>query len=293
VLHIKKTLENYAAYFLFCSVKHIPLFSLYLISNCLAFFLHRIVRYRLIVISKNIDFLLPDIDKKEKKQIIKKFYRNITDTFLESLKIPSLNIEEINKRITIDRKLNDFLTNTDKEKQNIVVFASHFSNWEWLTLINLHTSKTCCSIYKPLHSKSANSLIKKIRKYYGCKMYTAEQLLPALKQKKYNTCLYAFIADQKPGEKQASSQIIFFNKKITGLKGPEIISKKLNCPIIYMHINRTKRGHYKISHTLISKKPRETSDSQISQQCFDELSNDIKQNPSDWLWSHNRFKEWI
>ena len=55
-------------------------------------------------------------------------------------------------------------------------------------------------------------------------------------------------------------------------------------------VRRVKRGFYETEIIVLSKKPKEVRDYEITDQFTEELESLIMENPSHYLWTHNRFK---
>ena len=55
-------------------------------------------------------------------------------------------------------------------------------------------------------------------------------------------------------------------------------------------VRRVKRGLYETEIIVLSKNPKEVKDFEITDQFTEELESLIKEDPSHYLWTHNRFK---
>jgi KDO2-lipid IV(A) lauroyltransferase len=77
------------------------------------------------------------------------------------------------------------------------------------------------------------------------------------------------------------------------LNGPEQLSRKLNMPVAYLNISRLKRGRYKARLDLICEDPSKLEEGEITRRFSSLLEAGIRANPSDWLWSHKRWKRSI
>jgi KDO2-lipid IV(A) lauroyltransferase len=99
----------------------------------------------------------------------------------------------------------------------------------------------------------------------------------------------AFIADQTPSP-QSAHWMEFLNQDTPIFLGTEKIAKKLKYPVIYITVNRPKRGLYEIHSTLLFEQPEKTEDFEISEIHTKQLEKDIKAQPEIWLWSHRRWK---
>ena len=80
----------------------LPFWFLYLLSDFVAFLLYNVSGYRKKIVLNNLSIAFPEKTTKEKKIIAKKFYRNLTDTFLETIKMISMSNKEFEKRCTIN-----------------------------------------------------------------------------------------------------------------------------------------------------------------------------------------------
>src|ERR1019366_4004110 len=72
--------------------------------------------------------------------------------------------------------------------------------------------------------------------------------------------------------------------------GAEKIGKKLDFPIVFINIDRVKRGYYEISAELLFDNPKETIENEISETFIKRLEKEIVKKPEIWLWSHRRWK---
>jgi KDO2-lipid IV(A) lauroyltransferase len=65
---------------------------------------------------------------------------------------------------------------------------------------------------------------------------------------------------------------------------------KHNCVPVYVHILQVKRGYYKIFVKVIKDDVSNTSPDEIVQGFANLLEEQLNNYPSDWLWSHKRWK---
>ena len=72
--------------------------------------------------------------------------------------------------------------------------------------------------------------------------------------------------------------------------GAEQMAVKFDLPVVFADINRTKRGHYEINIDMISEKPMETKKNEITDIFTERLEAQIRKDPTQYFWTHNRFK---
>lgn len=100
----------------------------------------------------------------------------------------------------------------------------------------------------------------------------------------------ALIADQAPKPIHTAAWIKFLNQNTPVFTGPEKIARKMDFPVVYMHVKRIKRGYYEVHPKLICEFPGETSDLEITSTFNLMLEQGIRSQPEAWLWSHRRWK---
>ncbi len=70
--------------------------------------------------------------------------------------------------------------------------------------------------------------------------------------------------------------------------GAERFSREFNLSVVFADVTRIKRGFYKTTFTeILDKKDSEYS---ITDQFIKLLESQIKRDPSQYFWTHNRFK---
>jgi Kdo2-lipid IVA lauroyltransferase/acyltransferase len=72
--------------------------------------------------------------------------------------------------------------------------------------------------------------------------------------------------------------------------GPEKLAIKFNYPVVYMNVQRPRRGHYEVFPELLIPDPKATVENEISEKFMKRLEKEILNDPSPWLWSHKRWK---
>jgi KDO2-lipid IV(A) lauroyltransferase len=98
-----------------------------------------------------------------------------------------------------------------------------------------------------------------------------------------------FLADQRP-PRTNRFWTTFLNQEASFFEGIEKMSRKLNLPIVFLDIQKTRRGYYEAWFTKLIDNTAETREYEIMLSCIRKMEEQIKAKPELWLWSHNRFK---
>tara|TARA_Y100000589_G_scaffold91630_1_gene86253 strand:+ start:22313 stop:23122 length:810 start_codon:yes stop_codon:yes gene_type:complete len=266
--------------YLFKILSKISIDKLYFLSRILNNVLYFIFPYRSKVINKNLKKIYPKNSKKEIKKLKKKFYKFLTDTIFETIKLLDFNIDDIKKRVTLK---NSQIILRNQNKKNIIIVSSHYSNWEWLfARITILTNKKIYAVYKPLKNNFFNNLILKIRSKFGAVMLNKSKAGKYIIQNKKNSKTYFFLSDQVPENLNNVYETLFMNTHTTFSTGVEKLSKKINSIVVYAKMKKIKQGYFSVEFFELN--------NNITEQCVEYLEKSITEKPEFWLWSHNRWK---
>ena len=79
------------------------------------------------------------------------------------------------------------------------------------------------------------------------------------------------------------------NQKTAFLESIEFIPKFTESYVYYASMNKTSRGNYEVNLKKIAK-PKNFKKYQILEKYIGCMESQINENPSEWLWSHRRWK---
>lgn len=261
----------------------------YIISDGVCFILQKVVKYRGEVVKQNLLLAFPEKTVKERQLIANEFYKRFTDSFIETIKLISVSAETFEKRFTSNVEVLNDLYKTD---QSVQVMAGHFFNWEFANWgVSKQGNYPFIAVYMPLSNKYFNRLVLKMRTKFGSIMIPAtnfkNQFHQYAKKGKY---AMALAADQNPGNPQAAYWLPFFGVLTPFVKGPEKGAKLNKTAQVFVHFYSTKRGHYHLQYELMTTEPNQYEDGALTALYVKMLEEKIKQEPSNYLWSHKRWK---
>lgn len=239
----------------------------------------------------NLSIAFPEKTRKDIEKIARKFYRNFTDNFIETIKFISAGRSFIRKHYTCDTTVFDELYQKGKKCQ---VHLGHNFNWEIANLaMAFYTPYTLLSVYMPINNKIIDRLFRKIRSKTGAVLLPATEMRTAIlpwRDKKY---LLALVADQNPGIPSKAYWLNFFGRPTPFVTGPEKGARANDTAVVFIHFTKRKRGYYEAHPEFAVLEPQNLPETEITKNYIQYLERVIKANPDMWLWSHRRWKhEW-
>ena len=109
-------------------------------------------------------------------------------------------------------------------------------------------------------------------------------------QKTNETGLYALVADQAPKPNKAQYFTQFFNKTTSVFMGGERMASQYGMPVYFLRITKVKRGYYTSRFEKISDDASKEKEWFVTDSFFTMLEDQIKKQPSLYLWTHKRWK---
>ncbi len=278
----------YLARPLIYAVAWLPFPLLYALGDVLFVLVYHVLGYRRKVVRTNLRNSFPEKSEAERRTIERDFYRWFCDLVVETLKTLTVSPATVQRRITVEGV--EVLERYHRAGRSILLVMGHWGNWELggarFGLLGLHKLNV---IYHPLQDERFNGLIVRMRTRLGNGLYPMRDTTRCMLRDKDQVTATAFIADQTPPPERAY-WTTFLHQDTPVFFGTEKIAQKLDRPIVYVGIDRPRRGHYHMRFEDLVPDPRALPEGEISELHTRRLESDIRYRPSIWLWTHKRWK---
>jgi Kdo2-lipid IVA lauroyltransferase/acyltransferase len=269
-------------------ISRLPFPLFYAFSDLFHFILYHVAGYRKKVVRQNLLNSFPEKTEAERSAIEKEFYSYLCDLMLETIRTLSMPAKDYVKRVKLNNP--ELIETLHKEKGSIIVVMGHYGNWEWAgPCFTLNTSYQLNVIYKPLSNPWFERMTYRMRTRFGTRITAVNNVLRQLVSSRGEKQAVAIIADQTPLPEQAY-WTEFMHQDTPVFYGTEKIARKFNYPVVYICIDRKRRGYYEINPELLVAEPKSTKEGEITELHTRRLEQDIRRKPELWLWSHRRWK---
>ncbi|WP_271783308.1 lysophospholipid acyltransferase family protein [Aquimarina algiphila] len=271
-------------------ISKLPWRLFYAFSTGIYFIIYYIVRYRRKTVTENLQLVFPEKSKEEIFSIRKKFYKHMCDMFLEMTKSLSISREELIKRYKVTN-LDEF-HEFEKKNKSIIALMGHYGSFEWSNAVDLVSINPCVGIYKQIENKYFDRLAHRIRGRFDSRLIASHKVARQIIKDKQdnNICSYGMISDQSPKIGNAKYWTDFMGVKVPIFLGGEFLSQRLDVIVLYLHVEKVKRGHYEVRFIPISENSKEEEKYDVTKQYLRLLEKQIREKPQYYLWSHKRWK---
>ena len=289
-LRVMQWLIFWLVYPLLWLISKLPFWLFYKVSDAVFVLAYHIIGYRRKTVTQNLRLAFPDKDEAEIKKIEKQFYHHMCDMFLEMIKSISISAEELQKRFQFDDLT--IVEKLVKEKRSSLIIMGHYASYEWLTALQFYFDHSGYGIYKRIKNPYFDKLIHKIREKWNSKLLANKEATFIIRkqQRAGKMATYAFIADQSPKSRNNQYCTNFLGQNVPFFTGVERLAKSENMPVLYLAVDKIKRGYYKASFKVITEEPNTVPDYEITDAFAEHLENQIYKAPQYYLWTHKRFK---
>lgn len=268
----------------------LPVRIQYWCSNLLYLVIFYFVRYRRKVVIQNLKNSFPEFSQENIKHIEKVYYRHMCDSLIETFMLIHFSNKDILKRFKF--KNPEIIQQYYRQNRNVAAVFGHYGNWEWLCSLSLVTSYKVLALYRPLNNPFFDRLMIKFRSKYGVQAVHANRVLKEIliHQNQKVPTMTLFLGDQRPARKYIQYWTKFLNQDTPVFLGVEKISMKLDHVVVFIKIQKIKRGYYEVEFIPLFEKPVETKPYEITEKHLSVLEEIIREKPEYWLWSHRRWK---
>jgi Kdo2-lipid IVA lauroyltransferase/acyltransferase len=283
-----KLLNILLYYGLLIPISLLPFPVLYLLSDGFYVIVYKVIGYRRKVVYQNIANSFPEKSQAEHLQIVSAFYRHFCDLLVESIKVFTISQQEVRQRSKVINP--EFIDRFFDKGQSVIIAGGHYNNWELFAVaIDSEIKHKSVALYKTLKNEFFDKKMRASRGKYGLKMISTK----VAKQEFETTdglkaIIFGF--DQSPGNVSNCYWGTFLNQDTPMIFGVEKYAKEYDFPVLFLRINKVKRGHYTYEYLDAIEEPRSTSYGEITTRINYLLEQDIIAQPQYYLWSHKRWK---
>ncbi len=244
------------------------------------------------IIKQNIKNGLGEVDKKRETEIINGMWSNIGSTFAEYVFLKDFKFNKTNfDHIKINGT--NYLNEIKNNNEPAIFYSGHFANFELMAMELDKFGIKCAAIYRPLNNFFLNPLMEYLRMKYVCPNQIPKGRIGMRKiiRKVKDGYSIALMVDQRVSE---GPRTLFFNKPAHTTTIPAQLALKYNCKLVPISLERKEGPNFEMTiHEpyKIEKTGNDEEDTKnITLKINQILEKMIVENPTQWIWSHNRWK---
>ena len=180
-----------------------------------------------------------------------------------------------------------------KNNDTVVFFSAHLANFELMAMELDKFGIKCAAIYRPLNNFLLNPLMEYLRMKYICPTQIPKgrmgmrEIIGRVK----DGYSIALMVDQRVSE---GPRVLFFNKPAHTTTIPAQLALKYNCKLVPIFLERKEGTNFEMTIHEPYKIEKTGNDQEDTKSITLKINNIIEKmiikNPTQWIWSHNRWK---
>jgi Kdo2-lipid IVA lauroyltransferase/acyltransferase len=267
----------------------LPWGVLYGLAHLLAWLAWRVFRYRQSVLRENLSIAFPELDERQLRELMYRYYRGFAEVAVEVIKAATLPGQQLRERVAIEglEAVRELLAGGTP----VVLVGAHQCNWEWALLaVSVELGFPLDAAYKPLVDRWAEREMFKLRTRFGSRLVPAQELLGDIIKRGRTPRAIAMIADQEPRTSEHKHWTRFMNRDTAFYVGAEEIARSTRFPVFFVGIRRLRRGYYASDVQLLAAARESLAPGELTERYVRLVEAQICAAPADWPWSHKRWK---
>ena len=244
-------------------------------------------RYRRVA-RKNLALIYPDKPENEREQMARAVFRHFGRMTGEFLKMPRLSKADVDRLAVVDGEEN--LRQALAMGKGILLITGHFGNWEFMARWLSSHGYAINVVARDARDPTATKLLTDTREGNGAQVLyrgnSARAVLQCLKKNE----IVALLPDQNA----ADVFVPFMGQRTGTVDGPAIIHLKTGAPLLFSWCVRLPDNRVQITfeppEVVVSIGAKSADVERTMTLINARLETQIRRNPTQWLWLHDRWK---
>lgn len=273
----------------------------------LAWIIKNVFRYRYSVVLTNVARSYPDKAYKLPKQIADDFYAHLGEISAEFIWFGGSSHKRVRNSRLVTITNPEVLVEYYEKSPSVTVLCTHCGNWELLGGVfayleaggvkkDMFTPDNMKVVYKKLTSAVSDEIFRRNRIHpikgngKDCLVESSNILRYAITNRNDKN-VYVYPADQAPYAKAGKHFIgDFMSQPTNAMQGSMGVACKLSHSVLYVTMKRVEKGKYEMTFIPMCEDASQVAPEVLLRKYYDLLEQEIRETPSNWLWSHKRWK---
>lgn len=284
----------------------LPLRVHYALGRFVAWLAGDVLRYRRDVVMHNLTKAFPDRNVWDLKPIRKEFYRHFGELVAETVWFGACrNPRRLRRARLVEIENPEEAARLFDAAPSMVVMYSHCGNWELYGGIESYnysdtpvpfTEQNFCVVYREMSSRMWDDILRdnrfaplKDRRNFPGYIESRNIIRYAFSHRDEKK-VYNVNTDQRPYfVSPGNLDVDFFGQRVQTMTGAAALARKFGMSVAYLSMRRERQGHYLLHYTPICEDASKMSVQDIMQTYYTLLEKDVREQPGNYLWTHQRF----
>jgi KDO2-lipid IV(A) lauroyltransferase len=242
----------------------------------------------------NLRIAFPEMGDREASRIIRLCYTRMGTSAAEFVHIPKMDRKYVEGHFRVEG-VEHIRKATEEKGMAPLAMTGHFGNWELMSHVYGMVIGRAAFIVRPLKSAVLDRIVTERREWCGNRVIRKEDSAKLVMREIRKKTLVGILIDQNV-DTYKGVLVDFFTRKAYTTFGIARLALALQTTVLPTFIFRDPRR--KFHHTfrfgppipMDPGAPREEEVLRLTRRCNEELEKAIREDPTQWLWFHRRWK---
>jgi len=231
------------------------------------------------------------LDEQARRRLCRECFQHLVQVFLKLPYVYCLNASDAGRFITFQGM--EHLYRAMEKKRGVLVLASHFGNWELMSIGFSLLQFPIHVIARPIENPLADAFITRLRSIGGTEVISKKGSFREILRALHRGRVVAILLDQNAAAHEGVF-VPFFGKTACTHKAMAILALRTGAPVVPVYNFREPGGHYRMVFL-----------PEIPLKATGDMERDIRENtslynstmegyirlyPEQWFWVHRRWK---
>lgn len=259
-------------------------------GSAIGWFCFRAVRSRTDRALRNLAHVMPERTDAERREMIERCWKHFSVETLEYIRVGSADPEEVRERIDVIGA--DEVARAVALGRGLMVYSAHFGPWEW-AIGSLNRVKLPVAIVaRPLDNELLDEMLINSRRRFDVEMVPKRNAARALMKKLSRREAVLILPDQAVSPREGIL-VPFLGRPAWTTPAPARLALRHGAPIVGLFgYRRGDRVVVELTPPILTHELDETPENieHLTRQINDEISRRVMEEPTTWLWMHDRWK---
>ncbi len=242
----------------------------------------------------NLRIAFPEMGDREASRIIRLCYVRMGTSAAEFLHIPKMDNAYIGEHFVVEGT--DHVRRTSEELgMGAFAMTGHFGNWELLAHVYGSTQFPAAFIVRPLKNPDLDRIVTERRELCGNRVIRKEDSAKDVMRAVRRKMLVGILIDQNV-DRHKGVLVDFFKKAAYTTDGIArlALAMRTNIHPAFIFRDSRRKFHHRLRFdpplAMDPDAPRDAEVVRLTRRCNEELEKAIREDPTQWLWFHRRWK---
>lgn len=218
-------------------------------------------------------------------------FASVGTTLFELLRFDRLVPDDVGRMVTLEDE--EALRTAAASGRGTILLTAHYGSWEIVPqAVSMRLGTHCTVLVRGLANPRVDRAVDRLRRMFGAVTIPATVAVRELYRTLQRGGMVIMAADQSAAPE--STPVRFFGRLTPAFEGPAVLALRTGAHIVFTVARRMPDGRYHMRFETIPTRDLDsvdpTSVQRLTQRCMETTERAIRQEPSQWMWMHRRWK---